>query len=76
MNPVENVYKHLSCEWTIFAMPNKSIQFEIMYVRIEDSPFCYLYSLTVNDRDIHPYALSACFQLIHNQYHKKLVWLS
>ena len=63
MNPVDNVDKHLSCEWTIFARPNKSIQFEIMFVRIEDSPPCHGYYLAVSDQDVHPYALSACFQL-------------
>ena len=73
MSPENDIYRHLSCEWTIFAKPDKAIQFEIIYVRIEDSPSCEFFYLQVSsNRCINRYALTAGFQLIYtcNQYKK------
>ena len=45
----DTIDKYLSCEWTIFAKPNKSIHFEIVFVRIDDIPPCYEFYLMVSD---------------------------
>ena len=48
----DTIDKYLSCEWTIFAKPNKSIHFEIVFVRIDDIPPCYEFYLIVSDTHI------------------------
>ena len=36
-------YKQVSCEWTIFSKSGMSIRFEVLFVRVEESPLCDYY---------------------------------